>query len=212
MIILLGSEKGGSGKTTMAVNLAAIRAGQGREVLIIDADKQGSASQWAAVRLQDSIEPAITCVGIYGETLAEQVRALADKYDDIVIDTRGSDAAELRSAMLVADRLITPARTSQFDVYTLSSMDRLVQQARGFNPDLDAAILINSAPTNAMSSEARDMAEMVEDLQNYRLLRMIIKDRKAFRRCARDGNSVVEDGMDEKAIYEMNRLAREVWS
>ena len=113
--------------------------------------------------------------------------------------------------MLVAHRLITPARTSQFDVFSLSAMDRLVEQARGFNPKLDATVVINSAPTNAQSSEASDMAEVISDLKQYRLLKSVLKERKAFRRCARDGMSVVEEDMDEKAIAEIKALAKEAW-
>lgn len=212
MILLFGGEKGGTGKTTAAVNMAAMRARQGRDVLLIDSDKQGSASLWAAIRVQESLSPSLACIAIYGETLDEQVRKLKDRFDDIVIDTRGSDAPELRSAMLVADLMITPARASQFDIFTLGAVDKLVAQARGFNKSLRAAILINCAPTHVASTEVDEMKEVVAELSNYSLLNSVIKDRKIFRTCAKDGMAVTEyDKPDEKAVFEITQLAKEVW-
>lgn len=213
MIILFGGEKGGTGKTTMAINMAVQRALQGRDVLLIDADKQGSASQWASTRAQERFTPYITCVSILGKALTEQVRALTPKYDDIVIDAGGVDSLELRAGMLVADAIVTPAKPSQFDVFTLSKMDRLVAEARAFNQNLQAGILTNIAPTNPNMTDAQEMADFVDELQNYSLLKTIVKDRKAYRLCARDGMGAAEylKG-DEKAAFEMNQLAKEVWA
>lgn len=211
-ILLFGGEKGGSGKTTLAVSFAAMRAGEGRDVLLIDADKQASASKWNAIREGEGIQPLLTCVSVYGDTLASQVRAMAPKYDDIVIDTRGSDAPELRSAMLVANTIVTPAQTSQFDLFTFGTMDRLVEQARGFNPDLRALAVINRAPTNARSSDVADMREALSSLAHYKLLEAFVSDRKAFRLTARDGMAVTEYPQpDAKAVAELTALAGEVW-
>jgi chromosome partitioning protein len=212
MIVLFGGEKGGSGKSTLAVSFAAMRAGEGRDVLLIDADKQQSATKWNAIREGGGITPMITCVSLFGDTLASQVRAMAPKYDDIVIDTRGSDAAELRSAMLVANTIVTPAQTSQFDLFTFGTMDRLVEQARGFNPDLRALAVVNRAPTNANSSDVADMREALASLQQYTLLGVVISERKAFRLTARDGMAVTEfPKVDPKAVSEIRALAAEVW-
>lgn len=212
MIVLFGGEKGGSGKSTLAVSFAAMRAGEGRDVLLIDADKQQSATKWNAIREGEGITPMITCVSLFGDTLASQVRAMAPKYDDIVIDTRGSDAAELRSAMLVANTIVTPAQTSQFDLFTFGTMDRLVEQARGFNPDLRALAVVNRAPTNANSSDVADMREALASLQQYTLLGAVISERKAFRLTARDGMAVTEfQKVDPKAVSEIRALAAEVW-
>jgi chromosome partitioning protein len=137
---------------------------------------------------------------------------MAPKYDDIVIDTRGSDAAELRSAMLVAHTIVTPAQTSQFDLFTFGTMDRLVEQARGFNPDLRALAVVNRAPTNANSSDVADMREALASLQQYTLLGVVISERKAFRLTARDGMAVTEfPKVDPKAVSEIRALAAEVW-
>lgn len=212
MIVLFGGEKGGTGKSTMAVIQAAMRALKGRDVALVDADGQKSALKWAAIRTEDKIEPAITCFALYGNTLAEQIRGLAGKFDDIVIDTRGADAPELRSAMLVADVLVTPGQPSQFDLFTLATMDRLVRDARSFNPKLQARILVNQAPTNAASTEAEDMRQMCAELDEYTLLQTTVKSRKAYRQVAKEGRACHEaDRPDEKAIAEMEQLSLEIW-
>lgn len=212
MIIVFGGEKGGTGKSTMAVIQAAWRAGQGREVLLVDADTQRSAQKWAAIRVQDKVQPAITCISLYGDTLADQVRSMASKYQDVVIDTRGADAPELRSAMLVADLLVTPGRPSQFDLFTMSAMDRLVHAAKGFNPRLRARVLVNLAATYSWSTEADEMREFCSDLTNYELLETTVKDRKAYRNCVKDGLACHElTKPDEKAVAEMDALGWEIW-
>jgi chromosome partitioning protein len=210
-VTCFGGEKGGSGKSTLAVSYAALLAGDGRDVLLVDADIQASASKWNGIRDAEQITPRITCVSIYGDSLANQIRALTPKYDDIVIDTRGADAAELRSAMLVANTLITPAQTSQFDIFTFATMDRLVEQARGFNPDMRALALINRAPTNAKSTEVADMREALSTLRHYTLLDRPVSERKAFRETARDGRAVTEYiRPDQKAVAELQALAQEI--
>lgn len=213
MIILFGGEKGGTGKSTMALNMAVERAKSGRDVCLVDADKQGSASQWAAIRATERYTPFIACVSIYGETLSDQVSALAKRYDDIIIDAGGVDSYELRAGMLVADALVTPAKPSQFDVFTLSKMDKLVREVRAFNTRLQAAILTNIAPAHPSMTDVQEMAEFVQELPNYSLLKTVVRDRKAFRLCARDGKGATEyEKGDAKAASEMESLAKEVWA
>lgn len=210
-VTLFGGEKGGSGKSTLAVSYAAMLAGEGRDVLLVDSDVQASASKWNGIRDAEQVMPRITCVALYGDSLANQIRALIPKYDDIVIDTRGADAPELRSAMLVANTLVTPAQTSQFDIFTFATMDRIVEQARGFNPEMRALALINRAPTNARSTEVADMREALATLRHYKLLDRFVSERKAFRETARDGRAVTEySHPDQKAVAEMRALAQEI--
>lgn len=208
-VILFGGEKGGSGKSTLAVSYAAMLAGRGRDVLLVDADTQASATLWVNIRSAEDVKPAITCVSIFGDRLDAQVRALIPKYDDIVIDTRGADSPEVRSAMLVAGIIVTPAQTSTFDIFTFAKMDKLVEQARGFNHDLQAVAVMNRVPTNAHSSEADDMRASLTGLTQYRLLKNFVSDRKAFRMVATEGRAVTEfKSPDPKAIDEMIALSR----
>ncbi|RZI59726.1 MAG: chromosome partitioning protein, partial [Pseudomonas sp.] len=147
MIILVGGEKGGSGKTTIATNLAAMLAEKGRDVLLVDTDTQGSASFWAAARTDHPDVPRVTTMQKHGRTVAKEVQQLAPKFQDIVIDSGGRDSAELRSAMLAADIILVPSRPSMYDIHSLALMNSLVDQSRQYNPDLKAVVLVNGAPT-----------------------------------------------------------------
>ena len=102
MIILVGGEKGGTGKTTIVTNLAALRAMAGRDVLLVDTDPQGSASYWTTSRDEDAIKPRVACIQKFGKGLQVEVKDLASRYQDIIIDAGGRDSVELRAAMVVA--------------------------------------------------------------------------------------------------------------
>ena len=108
-IILVGGEKGGTGKTTIATNLAAMRAAAGRDVLLVDSDTQGSSSIWSQVRAEGGDQARLTCVSLHGRGIAAEIRQLAERFEDIIIDAGGRDSIELRQAMLAAE-LMTAAR------------------------------------------------------------------------------------------------------
>lgn len=212
MIILVGGQKGGTGKTTIATNLAAIRAAK-RDVLLVDTDAQGSATMWAQIREQEAITPRLTCVSARGKGVAAEIGKLATRFDDVVIDSGGQDSVELRQAMLIAQVMLIPARPSQFDLHGLHAIDSVVGLARGINPNLVALVVVNSATTHALSTDAGDMAEAVLTMPNLKVAKTILRDRVSFRRAARDGRSVVEHmPQDARAIAEIRQLYKETFS
>lgn len=203
MVVLIGGEKGGTGKTTMATNLAALRARNGRDVLLVDTDKQGSASDWAAVREDVDGASHIPCVQVFGEQVASQVGDLASRYDDVVVDAGGRDSVELRSAMVVADQLFVPVQASQFDVWTLERMEELLGQVGAINPDLNAEIFINRASPHPQVNEAEEAEEIFEELQHLSFSGIVIHNRIAFRRAVSEGVAVTEgSSLDPKACRE----------
>ena len=211
-IILIGGEKGGTGKTTLAVNLAALRALQGRDVLLIDTDVQASASYWAQSRDEAQTRPRIACIQKFGKGLPTEVRDLARRYQDLIIDAGGWDSVELRSSLVVAERVFIPIQPSQFDIWTLGRMDDLVRTAQGFNAELRASVVISRASTNPSVNEAAEARTLLADFEHLRLANAIIRDRIAYRKAARDGLSVDElKPGDPKAIEEMRALFREVF-
>jgi chromosome partitioning protein len=212
---VVGAEKGGVGKSTTAVNLVVTLAARKRDVLLIGADKQDSAQQWAAARREGGITPAISCISLRGKSLKDEVRAMQGRYDDIVIDAGGQDSIELRAAMMVADILVTPCIPSQFDIFSTFTMDRLVGEVHTINEKLIALLVVNCAPTNTKQSDVADMREALADLRNFTILNTELHARKAYRRCARDGRAVTEysrSDTDDKAVAEMTALAAEIWS
>ncbi|HFD31335.1 MAG TPA: chromosome partitioning protein [Gammaproteobacteria bacterium] len=212
-IVLFGGEKGGTGKTTLATNMAAMLSLQGKDVLLLDTDRQGTASFWATVREDTEIEPRIACVQKFGKGLASQVRDLADRYDEIVIDAGGRDSMELRYSLGVADRAYIPVQPFQFDIWTIRQMDELVEMAQGLNENLQAFIVLNRVSTNPAVREDQETRDFFEEeaFQHLALLDTVLRDRIAFRKSGRDGLSVVEWKQDKKAANEMNQLYKEVY-
>jgi chromosome partitioning protein len=211
MIVLIGGEKGGTGKTTLAINLAAKRALAGRDVLLVDTDQQGSASYWAQSRDEAGVK-RVACVQKFGKGLQAEVLDLARRYEDIVIDAGGRDSVELRASLVVANKTYIPIQPSQFDIWTLDRMDALVDSAQGFNPELSAWVIISRVSPNPSVQEFQDAREILADFAHIKLSKTMIRDRIAYRKAARDGLSVDElKPREPKASEEIEALYQEVF-
>ena len=130
------------------MNLAALVALSGKDVLLIDTDRQGSANFWVSIRDESEARCPDSLCQKFGKSLAKDVIDLAGRYEEIVIDAGGRDSMELRYSLGVADRVYIPIQPSQFDLVTLDQMDRLVEQAQALNPSLESFVVINRASTN----------------------------------------------------------------
>ena len=212
MIVLVGGEKGGVGKTTLAVNLAAKRVHGGYDVLLVDADKQASANLWAGIREEEGVHPPVRCVQKRGKGLAADIRDLARRYEDVIIDAGGQDAVELRGAMAIAQLAVFPIQPSLFDAATLETLANLVTQVQGLNPDLVAGIVINRASANPRVKEADEAKELIAEYSDLHLMQALIRDRIAFRRSVRNGLCVEElSERDKAAEKELAGLYWEVY-
>ncbi|QHC68917.1 AAA family ATPase (plasmid) [Rathayibacter sp. VKM Ac-2759] len=213
MITLFGGTKGGTGKTTTAINVATCLAKDGRSVIIVDADKQRSAAKWHARRVDNQFEPAITLVEKQGNVFAA-VRDLDRHYDHVIVDVAGDDNQELRTAMTAAHRMIIVLRPSQLDVETLEEFTEVIDTARDFNPELEVRSLISQAPTNHNETETVDVAEFIVDFPQIVPLETVLYLRKAYRDTLADGRGVVEVGgvAGKKARAEVEELVAEVFA
>src|SRR4051812_12578823 len=110
MIILIGGQKGGTGKTTIATNIEAMMVTKKRNVLIVDTDRQESASSWCAERQDNLTVTRIPCVQKFGRGLTREIEELSKHYEDIIIDACGHANDELRMAMGVADKMYVPLK------------------------------------------------------------------------------------------------------
>ena len=211
-IVLVGGQKGGSGKTTIATNLAAMLAGEGKDVCLIDADRQESANAWAALRADTDL-PSLVCVQKRGKALPHDVRDLAERYNYVVIDAGGQDSVELRGAMTVAHRMLIPLQASAFDAMTLAAMDELLEQVTAINPSLASSLVINRVSPNPMVNEYKDMQQLVQDdYDNIALMQTVLYDRIAYRKAASEGAGVHElRSPDYKAKTEIALLYGEVY-
>jgi chromosome partitioning protein len=211
MIVVFASEKGGTGKSTLAVNVAAVASIKKKSVLLIDTDIQATAHLWALLREDKGIRPPVPCIQKHGKRVHESIQAEASKYDLVIVDAGGRDSPEMRSSILVADKLYIPIRASQFDAWTLDRAEQLLSSAFEINPTLKAYALINQASTNPVVSEVQETKDFIKQFKYIKTCRTVVRDRIAFRKAAREGLSVVGfKPADPKAVKEILLLYREV--
>ena len=112
-------------------------------------------------------------------------------------------------------RSYIPSKPSQFDLWTLTRMSQLVDQALAINENLKASIVISCASSNPLISEASEAQELIADLgnKNIELAKSVIRDRIVYRKAARMGLGVTEfEPNDVKAIQEMRSLYEEIYN
>jgi len=213
MIVTVGNTKGGVGKTTLAVNIAIARALAGRDVWLIDGDRQGTAQTAIAIRAEAGHQPGIACATYPdGPTLRSQVQQQRAKFDDIVIDAGGRDSTALRAALVLSDVLLVPYQPRSYDVWALEDIAALVEEARSVRDGLRAYALrayaiLNCADPGEASADNVGAEDAVAQVPQLELLRTPIRRRKSFSNAAGQGLSVLEaKPLDKKACDELNAL------
>lgn len=203
MILTIGNLKGGVGKTTLAVNIAIALVQMGRDVLLVDAE--GTAIAFTDLRASGKEgEPDYTAVALHGATIRTQIRQLAPKYTDIVVDIGGEDATgSLRAALTVTDMVLMPVQPRSFDLWRTEQTVELVNEAREINEGLRAIAVLNEADFQGRDNqEALDVLAAIEGIE---VAPVVIGRRKAFPNAAASGLSVLE-WTDAKAAEEMRQL------
>jgi chromosome partitioning protein len=207
MIVALLNQKGGVGKTTLALHLAGQWSREGKRVIVIDADPQGSALDWSAQRAREAIPRLFGVVGLARDTLHREAPALARDADHIVIDGPPRVAALLRSALLAADLVLIPAQPSPFDGWASAEMLKLLEDARVFRPELVARFLLNRCPARTVI--ARETADGLAE-HDPPVLAARIGQRVVFAEAARSGRLVAELNPSSLAAREIAALTAEV--
>lgn len=204
MILAVANVKGGVGKTTLAINLAIAFSRQGREVLLVDGDEQATAMEFTELRTSYKAgSPGYTAVALQGSAIRTQVRQLAPKYADTVIDVGGRDTGSLRAALTVADLVLIPVKPRSFDLWGVDQTAELVREAQEVNELLRAVVVLNEADSQGKDNEAA--LESLQDVEGLELAPMMIVRRKAFPNAAALGLSVLEHD-DVKAQGELSQL------
>jgi chromosome partitioning protein len=197
--------KGGVGKTTLSVNITVERARAGRNVLLIDADDQATATGFTGQRAENIGDPGYTAIQLSNSAVLIQGQKMAGDYDDLIIDVGGRETKSLRASLILADVALIPFQPRSFDIWTLSTVGELVAEARISNPKLRALALINFA--DPQGDDNQQAAEALGGLDGIEYLDRPIGRRKAFPNASADGLAVTElKRLDPKANAELSAL------
>jgi len=202
MIILVGGVKGGSGKSTIATNLAVSLAYLKHDVLMVDTDNQQTTSNWHQRRVDDESnnQYVIHCERQSGRII-DAINDKSKRYQDIIIDAGGYDSVELRSALMIADVIVAPVQPSQADLETFGNLNELVENANAMRPGVIKSIaVISRAPTHHLVTETEEAQEFLDEHTDFSLADQVIHDRKVYRDAMYEGKGVIELSNDSARL------------
>jgi chromosome partitioning protein len=198
MILGIVNQKGGTGKSTVATNLAACFSAEGRDVLLIDADPQHTALDWRADRPDN--QPQVQTVGLPVRNLHQELEPFRRKYEVILIDGGGRITATARAAVMVSDFVIVPLLPSKPDLLSTQDFFReVIHEVAGLK-DIQGAILINQVQSGTLIN--REVRQHLEGL-NYPIFETVLHLYVAYKEAMAAGLSVVEYDPKSKAAQEM---------
>ena len=208
MLILIGGEKGGTGKSCLTQNMAVLLQKVEKSLLIVDCDPQKTTSDWAQERCNNTHSPHIECVQMYGNIL-QNLESLKQKYKIILVDCGGQDSKALRSALVTCTHALFPIRPKRRDLKTINHLEELIEEAKITNKDMKFFMVINQAP--ALPSQYKRIIDVKDVCKNWNMpcLNSIIFYRNIYDDSEERGLSVEEIDTDPKATLELRLLLEE---
>ena len=219
MIVVFGTRKGGAGKSTLALNIAALRKLKGHDVCMVDCDDQKSITRWHGTRHEHQVEPDIPLINALGSGVGKIIRDQASRYSDLIVDVPGRDAEELRLSLLVCDVLVVPVKVSLTDVWALEKDIAMIQeiqnQRRTLGLPMRVIMLFNEVPTlpnvrdkqiNELSGVILEQKEKMADI-GIEVCTTQITNRDSFKKVLSTGRSIYE--IPEQVLNNSDRSAQE---
>jgi chromosome partitioning protein len=207
VIVALLNQKGGTGKTTLALHLAGRWAMQGKCVTLVDADPQGSALDWSQQRAREGVPRLFGVVGLARDTLHREAPELARSADHVIIDGPPRVAGLMRPALLAADLVLIPVQPSPLDGWASAEMLALLTEARIYRSGIVARFVLNRC--GARSIIARETVETLAE-HDPPPLRSTIGQRIAFATAAGHGRLAMELDGAGAAAREIAALTDEI--
>ena len=209
VIVAVISEKGGTGKTTIAIHLAGWRTAAGSDVMLVDGDRQGTATYWVEVR-NDLDLPTPSTVQAFQRSLRRSVLDLTRHYGELIVDVGAGDGVGMESILRIADLAIVPLQPNELDIWTVGLLDELAGDAMAVNEKLAVRAVLNRAPTHHANTDAQAAQTALEQCQYIEATDLTIRERSSIRRSVPAGKLVNEwqpsDPKGEQelgAVYEL---------
>jgi len=209
-IITVANQKGGSGKTTLSMQLAGTLARRSRRVLVVDADIQGTATRWASSAVEDDkpFPASVAGLAAAGGKVHREVKKYMGDYDFIIVDCPPAvDSPVPQSALLIADLALIPIIPSPADIWAGRGIKQLIENVQDFNETLESRLVANMVQQTSLGKDAIEiLAEFGLPLAKAQL-----GHRTAYRESAVYGGTVHNVGSKgKKAVEEIESLADEV--
>jgi len=214
MIITVTNQKGGVGKTTLAINLLLAFHMGGAKSLLVDSDPQGSAMAFRELRGEDESLAQFPAIMNTSKTLDRDIVPIAEPFEYVVIDSGGRDSKVFRASLMVADIVIVPVVPGTLEAWGSDKTFEIIDEAAIFNQKVKVFAVLNMVKQNTKIE--KDFAPLVKELEeshNLKFLKSTISDRVAFKYSIARGRAVFEmNGQDRdvKAVEEMAAFHKEL--
>jgi chromosome partitioning protein len=200
--VAIAQQKGGAGKTTIAVQLAVAWSRQGFRVAMLDVDPQGSLTAWYGLRKDAGITGSLVATDVQGWKLASEIDRLKNDYDILVIDTPPHAETDARVAVRAASLILVPVQPSPMDLWATKPTLELARREKS-----QALLVLNRLPSRGKLSDLI-RAKIAEE--NMPLADTVLGNRSAFAASMMDGKGVVETQPKGTAAVEIRALAAEI--
>jgi len=204
LIISFLNQKGGVGKTTLAIHVADSLSRKDKKVLLVDADPQASALDWAENSENGN---RFSVVGLPKKTLRSELRTIETDYDYIIVDGPPRVHEIAMAAIAASDLIVIPVQPSPFDVWSLKDIIDLVNEVKTINENLKTVLVINRKIVN--TAIGRDVVNALADY-NFPILNTAICQRVAYAESIGMGQTVLHTNSDSKASEEIQALTNEI--
>lgn len=208
MITVIANLKGGSGKSTVAFNLAIWLKTRGEDVVAYDLDPQKTLNDVAFVRQEDGISPELEVNVITDGNVAQR---LSNHSGHVLVDVGAANMDAMKEAISVADRVIVPVQPSQPDVWATQRFLKIIKDACSAGQAPELLAFINRADTHHAVKESDEAEEALMMLEKFRVISERLCQRTNFRRTLSEGLSIFELSGKSKSAEEFERFAHALY-
>jgi chromosome partitioning protein len=208
MIITVGNQKGGVGKTMVSTHLSAELAMRGHRVKLIDTDPQSSAFKWTLQRDSVELEPLFEVELWPSDNLHKHIQGKAEGFDYVIIDVPPRLEAPSRAAIISSDVILIPFLPAAVDLWASSGIVDLVREAKQYKDGLRAIFMMNKAGVSNILD--RDARSAIKTLDDFEMLEATLGSRVDFIKAFSSGTIVQEESPSSKASKEVRKMVDEL--